>query len=247
MKFSLFCWNIANPSEERAVKQGEWLRKRSESVFVLTETKNSKGCLFLEKYFRAYGFNVAFSKPKGKEYGVMIISKHPLQESDFSNSINFLKARIAATKINFSGKVLEVIGTYVPSRDVSQEKIKKKKRFLKILQETLNKSLFSNTRVFCGDFNVLEPDHNPHYRFFEKWEYDFYQCFNNHQLVDSFRHLNPNSREYSWVGRTGDGYRYDHCFISNDLLPSLKGCYYLHEPREKRLSDHSAIVMELGV
>ncbi|PJE69689.1 MAG: hypothetical protein COU98_00750, partial [Candidatus Staskawiczbacteria bacterium CG10_big_fil_rev_8_21_14_0_10_38_10] len=121
MKFSLFCWNIANPSEERAVKQGEWLRKRSESVFVLTETKNSKGCLFLEKYFRAYGFNVAFSKPKGKEYGVMIISKHPLQESDFSNSINFLKARIAATKINFSGKVLEVIGTYVPSRDVSQE------------------------------------------------------------------------------------------------------------------------------
>jgi len=47
---SIFCWNIANPSVERANKQADWLSKRDEDVFVLTETKNSKGCLFVEDF-----------------------------------------------------------------------------------------------------------------------------------------------------------------------------------------------------
>ncbi len=52
--FSLFCWNVANPSAERAGKQAEWLRKRPEDILVLTEAKRSEGCIFLERYFRAY-------------------------------------------------------------------------------------------------------------------------------------------------------------------------------------------------
>jgi len=53
--FSLFCWNISNPSLERAGQQAQWLRKRPEDIFVLTETKKSEGCLFLERYFQAFG------------------------------------------------------------------------------------------------------------------------------------------------------------------------------------------------
>ena len=48
---SIFTWNIANPSPERAAKQAEWIRKRKEDIFVLTEIKTSRGCLFLKKYF----------------------------------------------------------------------------------------------------------------------------------------------------------------------------------------------------
>jgi len=246
--FSLFCWNIANPSIERASKQAEWLRKRSEDVLVLTEAKRSEGCMFLERYFQAYGYSVVFPKPEGKEFGVIIISKYPLTPSNFSTHVNYLQARTASTKLNLPSSELEIIAVYVPSRDSSHEKIDKKKRFLKNLGNALETAPRFSMRIFCGDLNLLESNHIPHYPFFEEWEYDFYRNLTKkYQLKDTFRHLHPLIQEYSWVGRTGDGYRYDHCFVSENLLPLLKKCYYLHEPRKIRLSDHSALITKLDL
>jgi exodeoxyribonuclease-3 len=248
-KFSLSCWNIANPSAERAGKQAEWLRKRSEDIFVLTEAKRSEGCIFLERYFQAYGYNVVFPKPEGKEFGVIIVSKHQLTPSNFSTFVNYLQARVASVKLNLPSGELEIIGVYVPSRDSSPEKTEKKKHFLKSLTSALETTPRFSKRIFCGDLNVLEPSHIPHYPIFEEWEYDFYRNLTKYQLKDAFRHLYPSIQEYSWVGRTGDGYRYDHCFVSENLLSSVKKCYYLHGPREKeiKLSDHSALITELDL
>ena len=66
-----------------------------------------------------------------------------------------------------------------------------------------------------------------------------------HGLTDAFRHLHPTAAEYSWVGRTGDGYRLDHAFCSARLAPASSGCRYLHEPRADGLSDHSALTADL--
>ncbi|MFQ6126989.1 MAG: endonuclease, partial [Candidatus Heimdallarchaeota archaeon] len=87
--------------------------------------------------------------------------------------------------------------------------------------------------------------HIPYYPKFESWEYNFYRSLSKYQLKDAFRYLNPRVQEYSWMGRTGDGYRYDHCFVSERLLPLIKECYYLHEPRKVRISDHSAMYMKM--
>lgn len=246
-KFTLFCWNIGNPSLERAGRQAEWLRKKEVDLFVLTECKRSEGCLFLERYFQAYGYNVIFPKPEEKEFGVMIISKHPLKYSDFSSYVDYLNSRVAAVKLSHSEKEFEVIGIYVPSRDSSPEKKEKKKHFLNSLQQALEKAPIPPYRIFCGDFNILEPEHIPHYSIFEDWEYNFYRNLQKFQFRDAFRYLNPKVREYSWVGRTGDGYRYDHCFLSANLLPLTQNCYYFHEPREIKLSDHSALITELNL
>ena len=246
--FSLFCWNIANPSVERVSRQVEWLRKRPEDVLVLTEAKQSEGCIFLERYFQAYGYNVVFPKPEGKEFGVIIVSKHSLTPSNFSAQVNYLQARVVSAKLNLPSGELEIIAAYVPSRDSSREKIDKKKRFLKSLANALEVAPRFSGRIFCGDLNILEPNHIPHYPFFEEWEYDFYRnLITKYQLKDAFRYFHPSTQEYSWVGRTGDGYRYDHCFVSGNLLLLLKKCYYLHEPREMRLSDHSALITELDL
>lgn len=245
--FSLLCWNIANPSIERAGKQAQWLRKRPEDVLILTEAKQSEGCIFLERYFQAYGYNVVFPKPEKKEFGVIIISKHPLGLSSFSNYINFIQSRVVSTKLNLSSEELEIIGVYVPSRNSSPEKIEKKKRFLKNLSKALETAPRPSGRIFCGDLNILEPNHIPHYPFFEEWEYDFYRSMAKYQLKDAFRHFHPLIQEYSWMGRTGDGYRYDHCFVSENILPFIKKCYYFHEPREIKLSDHSALICELNL
>lgn len=243
--FSFFCWNINNPSLKRARNQAAWLRKQSADVFVLTECKHSEGCNFLEKYFQTFGYYVVFSKPEKNEYGVMIISKHKLTKSIFSNHIDYLQSRVISVKVPFFNDELEVIGIYVPSRDSSYEKKERKKRFIKKMISVLEKENNPIRRVFCGDFNVLEPKHIPHYPIYENWEYDFYSNLTKYQLKDAFRHLSPEIQEYSWVGRKGDGYRYDHFFVTSDLIPLVQKCYYYHEPREMKLSDHSALISTL--
>lgn len=243
---SIFNWNIANPSFERAQKQAEWIRKRKEDIFVLTEVKASRGCLFIKKYFEAYGYYVLFPDIGRKEYGSMIVSKIPLSGGTFPN-MDFIPSRAMHGKFSFFDKDMEIVGIYVPSRDASELKIKRKKLFLRALLGSFQKSNTSNPRIVCGDFNVLEPDHNPHYLFFQDWEYDFYRQLSDHQLNDAWRFLHPSKQEYSWIGKTGDGYRYDHCFVSNALLPAIKNSFYLHEPRLQKLSDHSALVTELHV
>ncbi|MHB8597797.1 MAG: endonuclease/exonuclease/phosphatase family protein [Ktedonobacteraceae bacterium] len=246
-ELSIFCWNIANPSIQRAGQQAEWLRKRKENLLVLTEAKQSRGCVFLERYFQAYGYNIIFPKPEGNEYGVMIISKLPLRTSSFSNSVSYIRSRVTSVTVQLQDEKLEIIGAYVPSRDTGYEKTQKKKLFLQVLAEALASNTPSEKRIFCGDLNILEPNHIPHYPFFEDWEYDFYRALAKYQLNDAFRCLNPNDQEYSWVGRTEDGYRYDHCFVSTDILSSVRSCYYLHQPRIDKLSDHSAIIIELAI
>lgn len=243
---SVFCWNISNPSIERAEKQAVWLRNRPENIFVLTEVKQSKGCLFLESYFKSYGYNVFFTKPNNQEYAVMIVSKLAMKQTIFSKNMNFLNSRLASVEIDFLGNNVEIIGTYVPSRDVSEPKIIRKKTFLEELMKTFNKNASNIEKIFCGDLNILEPDHIPHYRFFKQWEYDFYKKIKDYDFIDAFRQLHPTKQDYSWIGRTGDGYRYDHCFISSNLIKKLSKSYYLHKPRENKLSDHAAIITELS-
>lgn len=240
--FSLFCWNVGNPSRARAKKQALWLHERSEDIFILTETKGNNGCLFLEEYFQVHGYDVVFPKPREKEYGTMIVSRHSLEISNFSEQIEYLQSRVVSVKLKLSTGWLEIIGAYVPSRDSSYEKIIRKKRFLEDLTDAFAEKLEIDNRIFCGDLNILESNHVPSYQFFQQWEYDFYQKLGKYQLKDVFRYFSPNAQEYSWVGRTGDGYRYDHCFASDNLLSIAQECHYIHEPRVARLSDHSALV-----
>lgn len=242
-KFSLFCWNIANPSEERVGKQAVWLKQRSEDILLLTEAKQSKGCIFLERYLQAFGYNVVFPKPEEQEYGAMMASKNKFVPTNFSKLIQYLPSRVVSIELN----QLEIVGVYVPSRGFDEgERLVKKKRFLDGLSDALQKSGSSAHRIFCGDLNILEPNHVPFYDYFQDWEYDFYRNLSKHQLQDAFRYLYPEAEEHSWFGRSGGGYRYDHCFVSDNLKSAVQECYYLHEPREMKLSDHSAMILELN-
>jgi exodeoxyribonuclease-3 len=141
---------------------------------------------------------------------------------------------------------LRIIGAYVPSRDASPDKTHRKQRWLTEFNAILDSTNTGHPTVLLGDLNILEPDHQPRYRFFAPFEYDFYRDLTTrHGLIDAYRHLNPDRIEHSWVGRTGDGYRYDHAHCSKDLIPDVEHCHYIHEPRQTRLSDHSALTVRL--
>lgn len=243
----LLTLNIANPSTERAQRQLEWLAARDEDVFVLTETKASDGCRLLADAFNAAGYAVIDSQPPPGEYGTLIASRVTAHPDGWNQRLGYLPARAATATIPTAAGDLQLIGLYVPSRDASVEKTDRKCRWLESCAAALA-TTGDNPTLLLGDLNILEPDHQPHYKTFVPFEYDFYRTLTNkHGLVDAFRHLHPNAREYSWVGRTGDGYRYDHAFCSTHLAPILTRCEYIHEPRTTQLSDHSGLVMHLTV
>jgi exodeoxyribonuclease III len=60
-------------------------------------------------------------------------------------------------------------------------------------------------------------------------------------LVDALQRCAPNEQAYSWIGRTSDGYRYDYFHIGRALAKRVRTCAYLHETRERRLTDHAAV------
>lgn len=237
--------NIGNPSIERAKRQIEWLKKRKEDIFILTETKNSQGCTAIYNYF-SNNKNTHFPLPPDNNYGVMCISNyHFTEEHSYFDETHPFYARYLNSKINISkNKTIDITGLYVPSRDQSDEKIQRKKDFL---EQTL-KLICNQTnkyRIICGDFNIIDRKHNPSYSVFKEWEYDFYDELINLGYIDAYRYCNQTTNEYSWVGRTGNGYRYDYIFVSEDLKKSIQNCYFEHKTQQIKISDHSAIILEL--
>jgi len=247
----LLTFNIGNPSPERAERQLGWLATREEDVLVLTETRASRGCQLLADRFTAAGYTVVFPQPEQGEYGTMIVARIANHPGTWASKLDYLPARAASITLPI-GEGVEVVGLYVPSRDASEAKVERKRRFLECcLGAFASRASQANSLgadvVVLGDLNIVEPDHQPRYPFFRPFEYAFYRRLEDIGLVDAFRHLHPGQVEHSWVGRTGDGYRYDHAFVSKVLLDALNGCAYLHEPRSLRLSDHSALTLRLRV
>jgi len=234
-------WNVRNPSLRRATKQMNWLEKNSFDIIVLTEVKLSQGGVYIKDRLRSLDYTVIFPKPENEDYGIILAIRKFFKETT-KLWIDPFPYRASFAVCNFSGKDMLLTGVYVPVW-----RNDKKKMFLESFEKLMTDENLRNRFggwIILGDLNVLEPSHIPHYPAYKDWEY-FYDVFSKHGFVDAFRLLHPNEREYSWFGREGNGYRFDHIFVSENIVSSLKNCFYIHEVRLKKLSDHSAMYLEI--
>lgn len=70
-------------------------------------------------------------------------------------------------------------------------------------------------------------------------------------LVDLWRREHGERREHTWFshrpgGGVGRGFRIDHAFGTPESVNRVHGCRYDHSVRERGLSDHSALVVDLA-
>ena len=82
---------------------------------------------------------------------------------------------------------------------------------------------------------------------FLPFEFDLLDELERHGFVDAHARSAPGVQAHSWIGRTGDGYRYDYFHVGRELAGSMAGCEYLHQTRLQRLTDHAAVTLELEV
>ncbi len=239
MRLGILTLNIANPSAARAKRLLDWLSAREEQILVLSETGTGQGTRDLLQRLAEAGWDVRATNPVDGERGVAIATS--LRASPRAlGLVDYLPWR--AEQLVIDG--LDVIGLYVPSRDDSREKVERKRRFCAAVSGRLATAPPGDA-VVIGDLNVLEPVHRPHYGTFRDWEYRFYDEFVVRGYIDAYRHVHPQSMEYSWVDYQGSGYRFDHVFLSAALAGRIEACAYDHAPREAELSDHSALVLWL--
>ena len=66
-------------------------------------------------------------------------------------------------------------------------------------------------------------------------------------LVLSKYDFNTDEKEYSWYSNAGNGFRLDHFFVSKSIKDYVTKCYYNHNYRETKISDHSFMSLEITI
>jgi exodeoxyribonuclease III len=234
--------NIASPSRKRAEQILEWLDGRDDDLFVLTETRETEGTLTIIQRFQEAGWAVRRAPLDQGERGVMLASRVALDPPGPA-LLSYLPSRAETATV--SGADIDVIGVYIPSRDHTEAKTDRKRRFVDELAGALAPASQGRT-VFIGDLNIVEPDHWPRHSWFHDWEYGLYTGLLDNGWVDSYRANHNGMIEHSWISADGDGYRFDHALVTGALGEGLRCCRMLHEPRETRISDHSALELRLS-
>jgi exodeoxyribonuclease III len=228
---SILSWNIQQGGGSRSLAICQALIQSGAHIIQLSEFKNNANGAFIRAQLQHAGYEFQFvTAASSDQNSVLIASKINgeillFPEADPVFQHNIIGVRFSA---------FTILGVYLPHK-------KKHKLFTAISNFVIEAS---QPVIIVGDYNtgINHVD--------QKGDSFWYQpeILNLPKLGlhDAFRHLHGSVEEYSWFSHQGNGYRYDHTYLSQDLLPVLKSCSYLHALRENGLSDHSPMIVEIG-
>lgn len=240
--------NIGAASLERAELLLNWLAGRQEDVLLLTETSAGAGTAFLLDRFRRAGYDVV-KTPDDGDRGAALVSRIPLADDqpDWFDKVS-IPGRIAAAALDTNPRTW-FVSVYVPSRDRSADKTARKENFIGSLLAVLRNlpAEQHDHLVIGGDYNVISTDHRPLHPGFLPFEFGLLETLHAEGFLDAHRHCQPGVQAYSWIGRTGAGYRYDYFHVGRALADRIRGSAYLHQIRTDGLTDHAAVRLDLDV
>jgi endonuclease/exonuclease/phosphatase family metal-dependent hydrolase len=213
-----------------------------------------------EEALRERGFEVAVSEwaapPVGsRRLAVLIAARAPLRTATLEG-LPWPERHLAAT-VAFGTLAVEVHNLHAP---LSSKEEEVKVRTLEILFEAVARD-DGDRRIVTGDLNTpryespegeivtfartragrLRPERGERH---DRAELGLIAELPRRGWRDAFRSLHGyERRDRSWVSRWGEAYRLDHVLVAPGLRPVV--CDYVHEWRERGLSDHSAIWAEV--
>lgn len=248
-RLRLMMMNAQHSSPGRARRQADWLAaQEGADIVVITEVSSGPGGDSLASSLTERGYHSIVAPPSGiRDYRTILASRDATMEAAPSG-VGVLPHRAPAATVTAGGQQIGLLGLYVPSRGPKERRNEDKRAFQAAVTQVLPGFLarFDGPVIVAGDLNVIEPGHRPHYPVFGSWEYDFYRSFAAAGMTDAYRARRPSDAGHSWLGRGGNGYRFDHAFITSAHAWLVRDCGYLHEPRQQGLTDHAAMSLALG-
>lgn len=243
-------FNAQHASPERSYRQAAWIAdQETADLVVITEVGSGPGGAALVTALADHGYaSTVAPEPAAPDYRTILASRAgPL--TSIPAGIDVLPHRGPAATVRIGAHPVALLGLYVPSRGPKQRRNEDKRAFQQAVTSALPAfaAHFDGLVIVTGDLNVVEPGHSPHHAVFGEWEYGFYRAFAKAGLTDAYRALHPRTVEHSWFGRSGQGYRFDHAFVTAPHVTRIHRCAYLRSPLEQRLSDHAALSLTLSL
>lgn len=247
---SLLTLNVSNPPRARAEALLHWLWPRDEDVWVLTEVGTGPGSGLLQSVCRAAGFDVHVTDRS--ELGVLTVARAgSLRPAPLTPPIR-LPGRVDSLvwQADSSEMPVRLLATYGaasdPVRYSSKAQRERKRQWLTAYADVVKEWTAHGERgILLGDLNLVDPVHEAPLKYVLAEETAAYRALSDeHGLVDAFRVHHPDDDVVSWMDHSGVGCRYDHAFVTPDLV--VESCELVHEPRVDELTDHSALTVTLS-
>jgi exodeoxyribonuclease-3 len=230
----LLAWNIRQGGGTRLHAIAGALARHEADILVISEYRGGDSGVRLRAALAELGYphQTSLAPPPGKN-GVLIAARHKLRELGAVGAL--LPEPYRMVRAEVAGFVL--CGIYMPN-------LLAKVPYWEALIAALAAEA-GGAALAIGDFNtcrayVDEPgaiDATAH--FMDKVEAIGF--------CDLWRRRYPEGREFSWYSTRGNGFRIDHAFLSPPLAAQAGPIRYSHDERLAGLSDHSPLILDLGV
>ena len=249
-------WNV-NSIKSRLDQVIKWCETNQPDVLCLQETKvvDEK---FPVKKFNAIGYpHISLLGERGYN-GVATLSKLPL--TDVQKNLPDERKPAQSRMLGATIGGLHLINIYGPhGTSLGTEKYVLKLKWLERLRKYLDKNFDrDDDLILCGDFNVAAHELDVwkvsvwrDKLHFTKPERDALQHVKKWGLVDVFRQINGDVKEFSWWDQYFNafekdrGLRIDHIWASPSLAERCTDCWIDRDPRGwEHPSDHAPVVAE---
>jgi exodeoxyribonuclease-3 len=243
-------WNIQNGGGKRIEGIARALSDAGSDVCVLSEYTNASS-LRLITALKSYGYeHVLHTDPENRWGGVLVASRIQMKLGDIVDCPSperWLHVIVGSNE-------LEIGAAYIPNSERSGTE---KSEYWDWLL-TVGDELVRRDAIICGDFNTglpLVDEDGKTLRCAKEMK----QMLDS-QWTDLWRAKHLQDRESSWWSNVGNGFRLDHAFGANSIVPRCSSAEYLtvinnqcvahpsrvHEDCERKaLSDHSMLVVDL--
>jgi exodeoxyribonuclease-3 len=247
----MLLFNAQHASPDRSRRQAAWVAAQEDAdIAVFTEVSSTQGGAALVTALGERGYaTVIAPQPADPDYRTVIACR-TADADPVESPVAVTPHRAPAAQVTVGGHDIGVLGLYVPSRGPREQRNVAKRAFQDAVAAALPKlhADFPDIPVIvAGDLNVIERGHQPPHKVFGAWEYAFYDSFQAAGFTDAFRHLYPDKIAHSWYGHSGNGFRFDHLFVSAAHADQVLACDYHEEAREAGLTDHAVMTLRLAV
>lgn len=226
-------WNIKKGGGDRVLDIFRELCKQNADIIVLTEYRNNQNSVAIKNMLLSQGYiHQSFRRTKDSHTDSIIIC---------SKEHHTLESGVWATKKEpfFNVKIGDL---YICGMHFSFNK--SQKELANDFKIELGKFKNNAKILMIGDLDTAK-------NYIDSNAFGYKSCKKHFDLedlglIDCWREKNKDAVEYSYTTSNGNGFRTDIMFATKNILPSIEMCKYIHEVREKKLSNHSMMIMDLS-